>query len=149
MYGRQPLLLVEVALGLAPQTTTAPDMTKLVQKMRKHTKWAQKKAETFQAMEAECHKHNYDKCSRAAALEVRDIVLVCVITFKGCHKIQDGWENREYVVKKWPYPNVLFYVVCPRDGEGCSRTLHRNYLHPIKSNIGQAWEGWTHSRSWK
>ena len=44
--------------------------------MRECAKWAQKKAETFQAKEAECHKCNYDKHSRAAALEVGDMVLV-------------------------------------------------------------------------
>ena len=71
------------------------------------------------------------------ALEVRDMVLVCVTTFKGRHKMEDRWENREYVVEKWPYPDLLVYVVCPRDEEGCSQTLHRNYLLPISSNMGQ------------
>ena len=65
------------------------------------------------------------------------MVLVHVTTFKGHHKIQDRWENREYVVEKWPYPNVPVYVVCPRDGEGCNQTLHRNYLLSINSNIEQ------------
>ena len=40
-------------------------------------------------------------------------------------------------MEKWPYPNVLVYVVCSRDWEGCSWTLHRNYLLPISPNIGQ------------
>ena len=40
-------------------------------------------------------------------------------------------------MEKHPFPNVPVYVVCPRDGEGCSQTLHRNYLLPISSNIGQ------------
>ena len=71
------------------------------------------------------------------ALEVGDTVLVHVTAFKGHHKMQDRWENREYVVEKQPYPNVQVYVVCPRDGEGCSQTLHRNYLLPINSNIEQ------------
>ena len=70
-------------------------------------------------------------------MEVRDTVLVCVTTFKGHHKIQDRWENREYVVEKWPYPGVPVYVVCPRDGEGCCWTLHRNYVLPINPNIEQ------------
>ena len=137
IYGRQPHLLVDVTLGLAAQTMTAPDMTKSIQKMRECTKWAWKKAETFQAKEAECHKCNYDKCSRAAALEVGDMVLVHLTAFKGCHKIQDRWENREYVVEKWPYPYVPVYVVHPKGGKGCSWTLHRNYLLPISPNIGQ------------
>ena len=49
------------------------------------------KAEAFQAKEAHCHKMNYDKQSKAAALEVRDMILVQVTTFKGHHKIQDRW----------------------------------------------------------
>ena len=72
------------------------------------------------------------------ALEVGDMVLVCVTAFKGCHKMQDQWENREYVVEKWPYPNVPVYVVCPRDREGCSQALHRNYLLPINPNLEQS-----------
>ena len=52
--------------------------------------------------------------------------------------MQDQWENGEYVVEKWPYPNVPVYVVCPRDGEGCSWTLHRNYLLPLSPNLEQS-----------
>ena len=66
------------------------------------------------------------------------MVLVCVTAFKGCHKIEDQWENKEYVVERQPYPNVPVYVVHPRDGEGCSQTLHRNYLLPISPNLEQA-----------
>ena len=137
MFRRQPCLPVDVALGLAPCTITEPNTPKFVQKLRERTRWAQKKAEAFQAKEAQRHKHNYDKRGRAAALEVRDTVLVCVTTFKGCHKIQNRWENREYIMEKWPSPNVPVYVVCPRDGEGQSQTLHRNYLLPINSNLEQ------------
>ena len=61
MYGRQPHLPVDVTLGLAAHTITAPNMTKFVQKMRECAKWAQKKAEVFQAKETQCHKRNYDK----------------------------------------------------------------------------------------
>ena len=70
-------------------------------------------------------------------MEVKDTVLVCETAFKGHHKMQDRWENREYVVEKWPYPNIPVYVVCSRDEEGHSWTLHRNYLLPINSNMGQ------------
>ena len=66
------------------------------------------------------------------------MVLVCVTAFKGRHKIQNQWENREYVVEQQPYPNLPVYVVHPRDGEGHSWTLHRNYLLPISNNLDQA-----------
>ena len=120
MFGRQPHLLVDVALGLAPHTIMEPNTTKLVQKLRERNKWAHEEVEAFQAKEAKRHKHNYNKKGRAAALEVGDMVLVHVTAFKGRHKMQDRWENREYVVEKWPYPDLAVYVVCPRDGEGCS-----------------------------
>ena len=97
-----------------------PNTIKFFQKLREQTKWAHKKAEAFQAKEAQRHKHNYNRKSRAVALGVGDMVLVHITTFKGHHKMQDMWENREYVVEKWPYPNLPVYVVCPRDGEGHS-----------------------------
>ena len=137
MFGRQPHLPVDVALGLTPCTITEPNTTKFVQKLREQNKWAHEKAEAFRAKEAKRHKHNYNKKGRAAALEVGDTVLVHVTAFKGQHKMQYRWENREYVVEKWPYPDLPVYVVCPRDGEGHSQTLHRNYLLPISSNMEQ------------
>ena len=100
MFGRQPHLPVDVVLGLVLHTITEPNTSKFVQKIREHTRWAQRKAEAFQAKEAQRHKHNYDKRGRAAALEVGDTVLVHVTAFKGCHKIQDRWENMEYYCGK-------------------------------------------------
>ena len=72
------------------------------------------------------------------ALRTGDMVLVHVTTFKGRHKIQNRWENREYVVERQSYPNLPVYVACPIDREGCSQTLHRNYLFPISNNLEQA-----------
>ena len=90
------------------------------------------------AKEVWCHKHNYDRHGRTVASREGDTVLVHVTAFKGRHKIQNQWESREYVVEWWPYPNLPVYMVCPRDGEGCSWTLHRNYLLPISNNLEQA-----------
>ena len=137
MYRRQPHLPVDVTIGLAPHSILAPNTSKFVQKMLECMKWAHKKAEAFQAKEVQHHKENYNKRSKAAALEVGDMVLVHVTAFKEHHKIQHQWENREYVVERWPYPNVPVYMVCPGDGEGHSWTLHMNYLLPISSNIEQ------------
>ena len=43
MFGRQPHLPVDVALGLAPHTITEPNTTKFIQKLRECTKWAHEK----------------------------------------------------------------------------------------------------------
>ena len=89
IYGRQPCLPVDATLALASHTSKAPNTSKFVQKVKEHAKWAQKKAETFQAKEAQHHKWNYNKRSKAAALEVGDTVLVHITAFKDCYKIQD------------------------------------------------------------
>ena len=53
MFGRQPPLPINVILGLASQTIMEPNTTKFVQKIRECTQWAHKKAEAFQAKEAQ------------------------------------------------------------------------------------------------
>ena len=53
MYGKQPHLPVDVTLVLAPHTITEPNTSKFVEKMRECTQWAQRKAEAFQAKEAQ------------------------------------------------------------------------------------------------
>ena len=58
MFGRQPRLPVDVTLGLAPCTITEPNTTRFAQKLRDKNKWAHRKAEAFQAKEAERHKRN-------------------------------------------------------------------------------------------
>ena len=56
MFGRQPGLPVDVALGLAPCTIMEPNTSRFIQKLREHTKWAHGKAEAFQAKDAQGHK---------------------------------------------------------------------------------------------
>ena len=102
--GGKPHLPVNVTFGLAPHSVVAPSTSKFVQKMQEHVKWAHKKDESFQAKETQCHKLNYDKKSKAVALEVGDMVLVHVTTFKGHHNIQNQWKNREYVGGSGPIP---------------------------------------------
>ena len=137
MYHWQPHLPIDFTLGLAPKSVTTPSSIKYVQKVREHIRWAHSKAKQFQQKETWHHKQNYHRCSRAVAMREGDPVLVCATAFKGRHKIQNWWENREYVVEQWPYPNLPVYVVCPMDGEGHSWNLHRNYLLPISNNLEQ------------
>ena len=130
MFGRQPHLPVDVALGLAPCTITEPNTSEFIQKLREHTKWAHEKGEPFQAKEAQRHKRSYEKRSRAVALEVRDMVLVCVTAFKGHHKMLDRWENKEYVEEKWPYPNIPVKWYAPGMGKGTARSYIGTICYP-------------------
>ena len=121
MFGRQPCLLVDVTLGLAPCTITEPNTTKFAQKLRNRNKWAYEKVEAFQAKEAGRHKRNFDKKGKAAALEVRDMVLVHVTAFKGRHKMQNRWENREYVVESGPILTYQCMWYAPGMGKGAAK----------------------------
>ena len=120
MFGRQPCLPINVTLGLVPQTIMEPNTTKFVQKIRECTWWAHKKAEAFQAKEAQHHKDNYNKQGQAVALEVGEMVLVCLTAFKGHHKMQDWWENREYVVESGPIPMYQSMWYAPGVGKGAA-----------------------------
>ena len=138
MYGRQPQPSIDITLGLTPNFIAAPTSTRYIQKLGGHVGWAHKKADLFQQKEAWSHKQNFDRCSKAVALRAGDMVLVHITAFKSQHKIQNRWKNRKYVVEWQPYPNLPVYVIHPMDGEGCSQTMHKNYLLPINNNLEQA-----------
>ena len=59
--------------------------------------------------------------TRKAALDVGDMVLVHVTTFKGHHKFQDRWENREYIMENSPIPMYQFMWYAPGMGKGAAR----------------------------
>ena len=138
MYGKQPQLPIDVTLGLTPKFVGTPTSIKYIQKLKECIRWAHKKANLFQQKEVQHHKQNCDKHNKTVALRAGGMVLVHITTFKGPYKIQNRWENREYVVELQSYPNLPVYVVCPMDGERCSQTLHRNYLLSINNNLEQA-----------
>ena len=56
MYGRQPLLLVDVTHGISPNPIATFTSSKYIQKLRDCIKWAHKKADLFQQKEVQCHK---------------------------------------------------------------------------------------------
>ena len=80
---------LDVTLGLVAHSVTAATTSNFIQKMQDCVKLAHKKAETFQTKEAQGHKLNCDKRSKAVALEVGDMVLVHVTAFKGHQKMQN------------------------------------------------------------
>ena len=57
-------------------------------------------------------------------------MLVRIVKWTKRHKIQDKWEQEEYVVVSQPDPFLPVYKVRPISG-GNTRTLHRNLLLPL------------------
>ena len=88
------------------------------------------RANKLQQEEALRHKKRYDRRSRGVDLLPNDLVLVRKVAFTERHKIQDRWEEGEYLVIARPDPFLPVYKVQPVNG-GKVRTLHRNLLLPL------------------
>ena len=88
------------------------------------------KAEALTQEEANRQKKLYDRRSKDVILNPGDLVLVRIVKWTERHKIQDKWEQEEYVVVSQPDPFLPVYKVRPISG-GNTRTLHRNLLLPL------------------
>ena len=93
-------------------------------------KEAYAKAEALTQEEANRQKKLYDRRSKDVVLTPGDLVLVRIVKWTERHKIQDKWEQEEYVVVSQPDPFLPVYKVRPISG-GNTRTLHRNLLLPL------------------
>ena len=85
------------------------------------------------------HRGLYNLRCRGATLSVGDLVLVKQTAWKGRHKIQDRWEDREYQVVDQPTPGIPVYTVRSLTG-GQTKILHRNLLLPLQGRLRQEGE---------
>ena len=85
------------------------------------------------------HRGLYNLRCRGATLNVGDLVLVRQTAWKGRHKIQDKWEDREYQVVDQPTPGIPVYIVQCLTG-GQTKVLHRNLLLPLQGRLRQEGE---------
>ena len=85
------------------------------------------------------HRGLYNLRCRGATLSVGDLVLVKQTAWKGRHKIQDKWEDREYQVVDQPTPGIPVYTVKCLTG-GQTKVLHRNLLLPLQGRLRQEGE---------
>ena len=131
MFGRHPRLAVDVEFGLYRDGQHVGfSKSKYVEKLQRKLQYAFKQAESFAAKVADRNKVRYDKKAKEYQLEVGDVVLVKIVAHKTKHKIQNKWEELEYVVVEQPDVSIPVYVVQPITG-GKKRTLHRNLLYPL------------------
>ena len=130
MYGRHPLLPIDIEYGVRTGDLVASTTHSYVQKLQKRLEWAYKKAQEVIQKESARSKRRYDRKICGSKLHTGDLVLVRQKAFKGKHKIQDRWENEPYKVIQQIHSNIPVYKV-KKDGEEKIRTLHRNMLFPI------------------
>ena len=130
MFGRHPRIPLDYQMGIDRDNLSDPLRSKFVSKLNERLQFAYEKAELLVQQEAQRQKKLYDKRSRDFVLSPGDLVLVRIVKWTARHKIQDKWEEEEYVVISQPDPEIPVYKVKPVDG-GKVRTLHRNLLLPL------------------
>ena len=130
MFGRHPRIPLDFQMGIDRDNLSDPLRSKFVSKLNERLQFAYEKAELLAQQEAARQKRLYDKKSRDFSLSPGDLVLVRIVKWTTRHKIQDRWEEEEYVVISQPDPEIPAYKVKPVDG-GKVRTLHRNLLLPL------------------
>ena len=130
MFGRHPRLPIDYQLGISRDGLHDPIRSSFVKKLKQRLQVAFERANKLQQEEALRHKKRYDRRSRGVDLLPNDLVLVRKVAFTERHKIQDRWEEGEYLVIARPDPFLPVYKVQPVNG-GKVRTLHRNLLLPL------------------
>ena len=130
IFGRHPRIPLDYQMGLNKDNLSDPLRSKFVSRLNERLQFAYEKAELLAQQEAQRQKKLYDKKSRDFVLSPGDLVLVRIVKWTTRHKIQDRWEEEEYIVISQPDTSLPVYKVKPVDG-GKVRILHRNLLLPL------------------
>ena len=128
LYGRQPLLPIDIEYGVFTPELSEAIMYKYVKELKSRLENAFNKANQFCAKEAIRSKQKFDKTARSSKLEPGDLVLLKWKGFTSKHKIADKWVTEPYETVSQRSDGLLVYTVMRN---GCERTLHRNMLFPF------------------
>ena len=131
MFGRHPRLPVDVAFGIHRIGEGVTFSTsKYVDWLQRHLAHAYEKAKTFADKESDRQKALFDRKSKDLRLEPGDLCLVRKTAWKSRRKIQNRWEDDDYVIISQPNCDIPVFVVrnTKTDQE---KTLHRNLLLPL------------------
>ena len=127
MYGRKPLLPIDIEYGVFTPELSEAITYKYVQELKSRPENTFNKANQFCAKEAIRSKQRFDKTARCSKLEP-DLVLIKQKGFTSKHKIADKWETEPYEIVSQRSDGLPVYTVMRNDSE---RTLHRNMLFPL------------------
>ena len=130
MFGREPRLPIDLAFKTSPNEERHT-LTKYIDNIREKLQSSYQLAQENIQKSQQRQKKYYDIKVRGAVIEENDRVLVKILAHEGRHKLADKWEPEPYIVVSKPNSDIPVYVVRREDGEGRTRTLHRNHLLPI------------------
>ena len=131
MFGRHPRLSVDVAFGIhriaKGVTFSTSTYVDWLQRCLAH---AYEKAKTFADKESDRQKAVFHRKSKDLRLEPGDLCLVRKTAWKSRHKIQNRWEDDDYIIISQQNCDIPVFVVrnTKTDQE---KTLHRNLLLPL------------------
>ena len=128
LYGRQPLLPIDIEYGVFTPELSEAVTYKYVQELKSRLENAFNKANKFCAKEVIRSKQRFDKTAKCSKLEPGDLVLVKQKGFTLKHKIADKWETEPYEIVSQRSDGLPVYTVMRNDRE---RTLHRNMLFSL------------------
>ena len=135
MYGRQPLLPIDIEFGVFTPDVTGVATQKYVQMLKHQLQWAYKKSREVSFKEAKRSKRRYDQKVRCSKLDVGDIVMVRQKGFNGKHKVVDRWEKDYYEVISQKPKGIPIFVIRSLGKNKRERMLHRNMLYPLSFQV--------------
>lgn len=129
MFGRQPRLPIDLIFGTQPGKPGPKSYSNYVKTLRQNLSESYALAIEHSKKMGYKNKMRFDKKIRAAELFSGDKVLVRNVNIRGKHKLANRWEQNIYIVVKRIKDSPV-YVVKPGNGDGPTRTLHRDLLLP-------------------
>lgn len=93
--------------------------------------WQQNRLAAAAAEKARTKQRETYNTVRGGIVRVGHRVLVKIVSLDGKHKLADKWEQEPYSVIAQPNEDIQVFTVRKENGEGRTRTLHRNLLLPF------------------
>ncbi|XP_053380153.1 uncharacterized protein LOC123561773 [Mercenaria mercenaria] len=132
MFGRKPKLPIDATFEKAREDSTRKPTQEYINDLKERTEKTRKIVESHIDKAKSKQKKYYDRKAKAAQISKGDKVLVKKLAFEGKHKIQDKFEEGEYLVIDQPRPDIpVFKVKSTKDDR--EKTLHRNHLILVHS----------------
>lgn len=116
MFGRKPRLPVDLAFGLA-SNTSFPSHSQYVKSLKSRLEESYRVATHNASKVADQNKKRFDRNVTVSALDSGDPVLVRNVRLRGKHKLSDKWEPEIYIVLK-KAGDMPVYTVCPEGKDG-------------------------------
>ena len=130
MFGRQPLLPIDLCFGIKPRGQTAETHQEYVRDLKHRLRYAYDLATKESEKHQQANKRRWDAKVMKSTISTGDRVLVRNLSPRGMQKLADRWEPVVHLVLDQPDENIPVYKVQSEDGIGAVRTLHRDMLRP-------------------